>query len=1203
MKLVVDLQGAQSASRWRGIGRYSLALAENLAKIRNDHEIVIVLSDAFPETLVPLRETFEPLIGANNIKVWTSPSPGRWEIGESDVRRKRAEILFCAFLSSLEPDLILVSSLFEGHGDDAVTCVKTLDLGVPVAVILYDLIPLHDPDRYLKPSPTWERLYREKLEALSRADLLLTISEFTAADAVKQLGPSDWKIVNISAACSNIFRPSQMSPRERELLRSRLGIDRSYIVTSGTIEPHKNLSTLFSAYAQLPEELRNTHRLVLVGHVLESQRAVYRDMLSAAGLSPNSLIVTGYVTDDQLVALYSDARLMVLPSMDEGFGLPALEAMSCGTPALGANASSIPEVIGLPAAQFSPKDIIGLTQLITRALRDEDFRDALHANAKERAGLFSWEKTARTALKAMEDFVCAGKYRRRRSLDSYLSSCIDALVDTSPSASERAEIAQALAFNFPEQNRKPHLFVDVSELRLRDVHTGCQRVTRSVLHAWLQSPPEGYIVMPVYATSDRLGYFYAHEYLAKLTGEPVIGSGGPIDYASGDIFFGLDLHPIIVASQKLYLETMRRRGVRVRFLVYDLLPIKMPQYFPDRTKPAYEAFFETLLLSDGIVGISRATVDAFRAWQLDRGHVTEGRFGYDYVHLGADLESSLPTTGLPMDAQKVLEKLAERPSFLTVGTVEPRKGNAQVLDAFELLWARGTDVNLVFVGKEGWNVEHLVRRLQQHPEKGKRLFWLTAASDEYLTKIYAATTCLIAASEGEGFGLPLIEAAQAGLPILARDIDVFREVAGKHASYFVADKPEDMARAVADWIRAWHAGRAPTSNGIRWQTWAKCAQELGEIISSVPRSNDLEFVVTERVKGFTPAQKRILVSKLDHMGDLLLAIPALSRLRSRYPAARIDLLCGSWNEEQARQLGFFNTIYTYDFFKQSSSIAPGLREKEVKQLQKRIGSCDIVIDLRRQPDSRFIIAGIVAPVRVGYQTGVAEIDDCITIALPHWNDIQFETTPLNRIHITKQMLALVDAIPSELNDFIRLPSLANDIPNERKASIAIFPKAGNAVKEWGDSRFLELAKSLANVDEIDAVNVYFVSEAEAAAAGFKDAGKICIHTQLKFEALQKSVAQNSVCIANNSFGAHIASYLGLEVIGIYGGHETSTEWAPFFGENTVLRRPTPCSPCHLAGPEDCAHGLRCLDIPVELVYRQALRAIENVQSKARYAAH
>jgi glycosyltransferase involved in cell wall biosynthesis len=170
-----------------------------------------------------------------------------------------------------------------------------------------------------------------------------------------------------------------------------------------------------------------------------------------------------------------------------------------------------------------------------------------------------------------------------------------------------------------------------------------------------------------------------------------------------------------------------------------------------------------------------------------------------------------------------------------VGTIEPRKGHLQALDAFERLWAQGLDVRLVIVGGEGWKglpdgarrtIPTLVARLRRHPELGRRLHWLQGISDEYLDRVYAASTCLLFASEGEGFGLPLIEAARHGVPLLARDLPVFREVAGAHAHYFSGADGASLAVAVQDWLGLHAAGQAPTPAGIASRTWAANAAEL-----------------------------------------------------------------------------------------------------------------------------------------------------------------------------------------------------------------------------------------------------------------------------------------------------------------------------------------------------------------------------------------
>jgi glycosyltransferase involved in cell wall biosynthesis len=202
----------------------------------------------------------------------------------------------------------------------------------------------------------------------------------------------------------------------------------------------------------------------------------------------------------------------------------------------------------------------------------------------------------------------------------------------------------------------------------------------------------------------------------------------------------------------------------------------------------------------------------------------------DHFHLGADLDGVIPTTGVPDDSAFALETIKATRSFLMVGTLEPRKGHFEVLAAFENLWAAGVDVCLVIVGKEGWLVESLAEKIKGHPRFGKQLFWFSSVSDEFLAQIYGAASCLIAASKGEGFGLPLIEAAQHNLPIIARDIPVFREVAGAHASYFTSDEPEDLARDVVAWLEKFDAGEHPLSTDMPHLTWAESANQLAEVL-------------------------------------------------------------------------------------------------------------------------------------------------------------------------------------------------------------------------------------------------------------------------------------------------------------------------------------------------------------------------------------
>ncbi|HHW4681305.1 MAG TPA: glycosyltransferase family 4 protein, partial [Xylella taiwanensis] len=254
-----------------------------------------------------------------------------------------------------------------------------------------------------------------------------------------------------------------------------------------------------------------------------------------------------------------------------------------------------------------------------------------------------------------------------------------------------------------------------------------------------------------------------------------------------------------------------------------------PNWSPDHREYHHERWLRGVVgVSDALLCISRATADDVLAWIEEQG--LQMRPDVRWFHLGADIQSSLPSQGVLEHEQSVLDQLNGRVSFLMVGTLEPRKGYAQILCAFEQLWAANHDVTLVIVGKIGWLVDNLCKQLECHLELNRRLFWLVGASDELLERLYSVCSCLIAASEGEGFGLPLIEAAQRQLPVIARDIPVFREVAGEYAAYFSGMAPEDARDAILAWIALYREQRHPRSDVMSWLTWRESAADLAAVL-------------------------------------------------------------------------------------------------------------------------------------------------------------------------------------------------------------------------------------------------------------------------------------------------------------------------------------------------------------------------------------
>jgi len=407
MRIVIDLQAAQSSgSRHRGIGRYSLSLALAMVRNRGPHEILIALNGLFPETIGPLRELFAGLLPADNIRIWQAPGPVNGLEGGNDWRRQSAELVREAFLASLKPDMVHVSSLFEGLVDDAVTSIGALSDRVPTAVTLYDLIPYVHRQVYLE-NKAVEAWYLRKLESLGRADLWLAISESSRREGVACLGLADGRSINISTDADPHFCPLTISAAAEESLRQRYGLPRPLVMYTGGIDHRKNIEGLIRAFAQLPPVLRRAHQLAIVCSIQDQDRRTLAELAAQQGLDQDEVVCTGFIPEDDLVAFYNLCRLFVFPSWHEGFGLPALEAMRCGAPVIAAATSSLPEVIGWSEALFDPHDDQAIAMAMTRGLDDEDFRAELVRRGREQAGKFSWDESARRAIAAMAAFHAA----------------------------------------------------------------------------------------------------------------------------------------------------------------------------------------------------------------------------------------------------------------------------------------------------------------------------------------------------------------------------------------------------------------------------------------------------------------------------------------------------------------------------------------------------------------------------------------------------------------------------------------------------------------------------------------------------------------------------------------------------------------------------------------------------------------------------
>lgn len=477
MRIVIDLQGAQSSGSWnRGIGRYTMSLTSSMVRNGGEHEFYIILNGAFPESVDRIRTKFSGLLPKQNIHIWNAPLPMAQMEARNDWRRQTGELLREAFLASFNPDIVLVSSLFEGFSDDAVTSIKKLPTDFVTAVILYDLIPFIHREPYLE-NPLTKSWYLEKIEYLQKADLWLAISDSSKQEGIEHLRIPAARNVNVSTDADLHFQKITISTEAENEIRVKYGLSHSFVMYTGGIDHRKNIEGLIRAYAKLPPELRRCHQLAIVCSAQQNSRDRLLLLAGQYGLDVDELILTGFVPEEDLVALYNLCAVFVFASWHEGFGLPALEAMRCGAPVIASNVSSLPEVVGMAEALFDPHSDDDICRAIERVLTDDAFRERLVAHGIVQAQKFSWDESARRAIDAMESIV--NEYRPDRTLH-VKQATRPKLAFVSPLPPERSGISDYSAELLPQLTQYYDIEVVVAQECVADAWINANCPIRSV---------------------------------------------------------------------------------------------------------------------------------------------------------------------------------------------------------------------------------------------------------------------------------------------------------------------------------------------------------------------------------------------------------------------------------------------------------------------------------------------------------------------------------------------------------------------------------------------------------------------------------------------------------------------------------------------------------------------------------------------------
>jgi glycosyltransferase involved in cell wall biosynthesis len=316
-------------------------------------------------------------------------------------------------LPSTLPRIYHVMSPFEPMPMDAIWPTWARDPDVATVVTVYDLIPLIFTEHYLS-DPRGRVPYRSRAELLRHVDGVLAISQATADDVVKRLGVPEERVHVIHAGATDTFAAMYSSPEEaRRHLAERLPALRpGFLLYVGGFEFRKNLERLIEAYARMAAPLRAEHQLVIACKLLDEERAGLQRHASRLGLGDGELVLTGFVPDTDLGALYHGCELFVFPSLYEGSGLPVLEAMSCGAPVAVSATSTGPELVGDDAATFDPTSADSIAECLTATVTSPELLERLAVRSRERASGYTWRRTAQETLGAYER-VLERRARRR----------------------------------------------------------------------------------------------------------------------------------------------------------------------------------------------------------------------------------------------------------------------------------------------------------------------------------------------------------------------------------------------------------------------------------------------------------------------------------------------------------------------------------------------------------------------------------------------------------------------------------------------------------------------------------------------------------------------------------------------------------------------------------------------------------------------
>ncbi len=834
MKIGIDLKPFSTGSKFRGIGMYARELIKEMLQMDDTTEYHFLNMyepyDCDPE-IDEKCYLHQYYLGPKIIDV------GEKQLFRDERTEKIREAYVRHFIEKSKIDVMLFTSPNEYGGlYQAEWFQDVFTVG-----ILYDLIPLVFPEQCLF-DKTYKEDYQNSLKFIKNLDLLLAISQSAKEDAIRLLGIPEEKIAVIYAGIDEEFRKLPMVKVEK--LKKKYDITGGFILFAGGIDFKKNITGLIRAYSKMKKVYIKKYQLVIVGKAAQDVINLYMETAREYGVE-DRVICTGFIPKEDLIVLYNITDIMVFPSFYEGFGLPVIEAMACGARVITSDCSSLAEIAKGYATLVNPKKERSITKGMEYVLEHIVETMNMAEKAITYARGFTWKKVAQRTFREIEKNYKTNKkfYIEKEKRLIYQLEITDQLLHNIAclfgekilpfSEREQMCIGEELAAVSKHENLSvirgnSRILYDVTVVKewiKSNYSTGIGRVSKELYQAL--SKICQVILVTVCSENNKFVCYIVDRQKLETTQTK-------ITFHKNDIFFmpEIQLRGVQVSYKHPYARVLKEKGIRCYAVLYDILPIQFPEYFEKKTVKSYKPYVEELLNNyNGILSDSKSVSDELLEYNQSRekkGVKEKVKIGY--FHLGQNSFSVKNTTYVRKEIEEFFQ-LSEDVFFM-LGTIEPRKGHSFILKAFEKMWKEGKDISLCMMGNIGWNRKEFIEKLKKHPEQKKRLLFIEAATDDEVQYAYKNTTALIQASAGEGFGLPLIEASQYGVPILCSNIPVFHEVAGSHAIYFnrKEENIDSVIQAVEEFFRLREIGKLPDSSCINKVTWEDAAQKVYQMI-------------------------------------------------------------------------------------------------------------------------------------------------------------------------------------------------------------------------------------------------------------------------------------------------------------------------------------------------------------------------------------